>query len=111
MRKVFWALAGLVVVVLGGLAGVLAFNAPVKPESLASISEPFSHVDFSDLPTEQTYVARDGVKLGYRAYEGSAAQVVVLIHGSSETAPHASARQGAARCRRFRLRAGDARPR
>ena len=38
----------------------------------------------SDLPTEQTYVARDGVKLGYRAYEGGAAQVVVLIHGSSD---------------------------
>jgi pimeloyl-ACP methyl ester carboxylesterase len=29
-------------------------------------------------------VARDGVKLGYRAYEGSGTQVVVLIHGSSD---------------------------
>jgi non-heme chloroperoxidase len=84
MRKVFWALAGLIVVVLGGFAATLAFDAPVKPEPLASISEPFANVDFSDLPTEQTYVARDGVKLGYRAYEGGAAQVVVLIHGSSD---------------------------
>jgi non-heme chloroperoxidase len=84
MRKVFWALAGLIVVVLGGFAGTLAFDAPVKPEPLASISEPFANVDFSDLPTEQTYVARDGVKLGYRAYEGGATQVVVLIHGSSD---------------------------
>jgi non-heme chloroperoxidase len=84
MRKVFWALAALIVVVLGGLASTLAFDAPVKPEPLASISEPFAHVDFSDLPTEQTYVARDGVKLGYRAYEGGVAQVVVLIHGSSD---------------------------
>jgi non-heme chloroperoxidase len=84
MRKVFWALAGLIVVVLGGFAATLAFDAPVKPEPLASISEPFANVDFSDLPTEQTYVARDGVKLGYRAYEGGATQVVVLIHGSSD---------------------------
>jgi hypothetical protein len=58
MRKVFWALAGLIVVVLGGFAGTLAFDAPVKPEPLASISEPFANVDFSDLPIEQTYVAK-----------------------------------------------------
>jgi non-heme chloroperoxidase len=84
MRKVCGALAGLIVVVLGGLAGMLGFDAPVKPEPLASISEPFAHVDFGDLPTEKTYVARDDVKLGYRAYEGGGAQVVVLIHGSSD---------------------------
>jgi non-heme chloroperoxidase len=84
MRKVLWAFAGLIVVVLGVLGGVLAFDAPVKPPPLASISEPFAGVDFSDLPTVQTYAARDGAKLGYRIYEGSGAQVVVLIHGSSD---------------------------
>jgi hypothetical protein len=84
MRKVLWAFASLIVVVLGGLGGVLAFDAPAKPPPLASISEPFVGVDFSDLPTVQTYTARDGTKLGYRVYEGSGAQVVVLIHGSSD---------------------------
>jgi len=84
MRKVLWAFAGLIVVVLGGLGGVLAFDAPAKPPPLGSISEPFAGVDFSDLPTVQTYTARDGTKLGYRVYEGSGAQVVVLIHGSSD---------------------------
>jgi non-heme chloroperoxidase len=84
MRKVFWAFAGLIVVVLGALGGVLAFDAPVKPPPLASISKPFADVDFSDLPTVQTYAARDGAKLGYRVYEGGGAQVVVLIHGSSD---------------------------
>jgi hypothetical protein len=39
---------------------VLAFDAPGKPPPLASISEPFADVDFSDLPTAQTYTARDG---------------------------------------------------
>jgi pimeloyl-ACP methyl ester carboxylesterase len=84
MRKVFWALAGLIFVVLGGLAGTLAFDAPVKPEPLASISEPFAEVDFSDLPTVRTYAARDGAKLGYRVYEGGGTQAVLLIHGSSD---------------------------
>ena len=84
MRKVLWAFAGLIVVVLGALGGVLAFDAPVKPPPLASISDPFADVDFSDLPAVQTFAARDGAKLGYRVYEGGGAQVVVLIHGSSD---------------------------
>jgi non-heme chloroperoxidase len=84
MRKVLWAFAGLIVVALGALGGVLAFDAPVKPLPLASISEPFADVDFSDLPTVQNYAAPDGAKLGYRVYEGGGAQAVVLIHGSSD---------------------------
>lgn len=84
MHKLLWALAGLTVVVLGSFAGVLAFDAPVKPPTLASISKPFADVDFGDLPVVQTYAARDGAKLGYRFYKGSGAQVVVLIHGSSD---------------------------
>jgi len=84
MRKVLWALAGLIVVVLVGLGGVLAFDAPAKPTVLASVSDPFAAVDFRDLPAVQTYAARDGTQLGYRAYQGSGAQVVVLIHGSSD---------------------------
>ena len=77
-------LAGLIVIALGGLGAVLAFDAPVSPPRLASVSEPFANVDFSGLPAVQTYPARDSVKLGYRVYEGSGAQVIVLIHGSSD---------------------------
>jgi non-heme chloroperoxidase len=84
MRKLLWGLAGLIVVVLALLGGILAFDAPVKPPPLASISDPFANVDFRDLPTVRTYVARDGADLGYRVYEGRDAQVVVLIHGSSD---------------------------
>jgi non-heme chloroperoxidase len=84
MRKMLWLLAALIVAVLGALGGVLAFDTPVKPLPLASISEPFADVDFSDLPAVQTYSARDGVKLGYRVYQGGSAQVVMLIHGSSD---------------------------
>ncbi len=84
MRKILWSLAALIVVVLGALGGVLAFDAPVKPPPLASVSAPFATVDFSDLPALQTYSACDGAALGYRDYEGGGAQVAVLIHGSSD---------------------------
>ena len=84
MRKVLWGLVGLLVVVLVLLVGVLAFDTPGKPPPLASISDSFADVDFSDLPAVQTYPARDGTKLGYRVYKGQGAQVVVLIHGSSD---------------------------
>jgi non-heme chloroperoxidase len=84
MRKMLWALAVLIVVVVGAVGSVLAFDAPRRPPPLDSVSEPFKHVDFSDLPAIETYSARDGTKLGYRIYAGSGAQVVVLIHGSSD---------------------------
>jgi non-heme chloroperoxidase len=84
MRKVLWVFVGLIVLVLGGLGAVLAFDAPVQPPPLASVSEPFAKVDFSDLPAIRTYPARDGTKLGYRVYDGGGTQAVVLIHGSSD---------------------------
>jgi non-heme chloroperoxidase len=81
---VLWVFVGLIVLVLGGLGAVLVFDAPVKPPPLASVSEPFAHVDFSDLPAVRTYPARDGTNLGYRVYDGGGTQAVVLVHGSSD---------------------------
>jgi hypothetical protein len=66
MRKLLWALAGLIVVVLGLLGGVLAFDTPARLPPLASLSGPFANVDFGDLPSVQTYAARDRVKVGSR---------------------------------------------
>lgn len=83
-RALLSGFAGVAVVALCALGGVLAFNAPVRPPPLASVSDPFAGVDFSDLPGLQTYPARDGVALGYRLYKGDGGQVVVLIHGSSD---------------------------
>ena len=79
-----WGLTGLIVVVFGALGAILALNAPVKPPPLASVSDPFADVNFSDLPAVQTYPARDRTNLGYRVYDGGDAQVVVLIHGSTD---------------------------
>ncbi len=83
MRKVLWGVAAIVVVIVAALGAVLAFDAPAKPPTLASIQNPFATVDFRDLPPVQTYAARDGVTLGYRADEGGGEKVVVMIHGSS----------------------------
>ena len=84
MRKALWALIGLIVVALAGIASVLAFDEPVKPPPLAVVSNPFAGVDFSDLPAVRSYAARDVAKLGYRAYGSGGTQVVVLVHGSSD---------------------------
>ena len=84
MRKILWGVAAIVVLIVAAFGAVLAFDAPAKPIPLASISNPFASVDFSDLPPVQTYAARDGVKLGYRVYEGGGDQIVVMIHGSSD---------------------------
>jgi non-heme chloroperoxidase len=84
MHIVLWAVGGVIVVVFGVLGAILALNAPVKPPPLASVSDPFDDVDFSDLPGVLTYPARDGTNLGYRVYEGGGVHVVVLIHGSTD---------------------------
>jgi pimeloyl-ACP methyl ester carboxylesterase len=79
-----WIFIGIIVIGFGTLGAVLAFDAPVQPPPLASVSEPFAKVDFSDLPAIRTFPARDGTKLGYRVYESGGTQAVVLIHGSSD---------------------------
>ena len=84
MHKILRGLVGTILVALAVLGAVIAFDAPAKPTPLAAVSDPFDKVDFSDVPPVQTYAARDGAKLGYRAYQGSGPQVVVLIHGSTD---------------------------
>jgi alpha-beta hydrolase superfamily lysophospholipase len=50
MQKILWGLTGLIIAALAVVAGVLAFDPPVKPPPLASASNPFADVDFSGLP-------------------------------------------------------------
>jgi pimeloyl-ACP methyl ester carboxylesterase len=56
---------------------------------MSSITDPFTSVNFFDLPPLSKFTARDGTKLAYRAYASAAATPgqgsVVLIHGSSAT--------------------------
>jgi alpha-beta hydrolase superfamily lysophospholipase len=70
----------------GMLALALGFGGPRQPPPMASISDPFQRVDFSDLPPLSRWTARDGASLAYLAYAargGVAKGSVVLVHGSS----------------------------
>ncbi len=67
------------------IALALALGGPSRPAAMGSINDPFSAVDFSDLPQLESYRAADGKPLAYRTYNPKAATVgsVTLIHGSS----------------------------
>lgn len=61
---------------------------------MESVVRALDAVDFADLPPKQSYPARDGTKLFYRAYPAPGGEMVVLVHGSSFTSAsmHALAR-------------------
>jgi alpha-beta hydrolase superfamily lysophospholipase len=86
--------AGVMITAAAGLAGLTIFGTASQPPELKSVSNPFLHVDFSDLPKPQQFKARDGQMLSYRLYPGTGKDVVVLIHGSSgeSTSMHAVAK-------------------
>lgn len=75
--------AGLAVVAVAGLLGLLVLGTRSFPPELKSVSNPMRGIDFSDLPVLRQFTARDGQVLSYRVYPGTGPDVVVLIHGSS----------------------------
>lgn len=94
MRMVFAIVGGVVLLLLAGVVGVVAFNAPSPPVAMKSVVNAFEHVDFRDMPAETTFTARDGTTLKYRVYPGAAERVAILVHGSSgaSNSMHAVAR-------------------
>src|SRR4029077_6063638 len=86
VKRVLLICVGLLVAVF---AGAIIFGGPRTPSPMASINDPFSSVDFSDLPPFAKFTTRDGTQLAYRAYPSTTAipneGSVVLIHGSSAT--------------------------
>jgi len=78
------SIAALALIVLTGAAIALGGPRPVAP--MASINDPYSRVDFSDLPPLRHYQAADGASLAYRLYspaDGPGRGSVILVHGSS----------------------------
>lgn len=73
----------LAVALLLGLA--IGFGGPGHPRPMASISEPFRHLDPTGLPEFRRFRGPDGLPLAYRCYDGAAPLQgsVVLVHGSS----------------------------
>jgi alpha-beta hydrolase superfamily lysophospholipase len=86
VKRILLICLGLLVAVF---AGAILFGGPGTPQPVASISDPFNAVDFSDLPPVVQFTARDGTQLAYRHYPSTAASPgegsVVLVHGSSAT--------------------------
>jgi alpha-beta hydrolase superfamily lysophospholipase len=91
LLMIFGGLLGVAVVALAAaLAGMIAFGTADPPLPLASISDPFRKVDFSDLPPLQETPARKGTPIVFRAYlaeppPAADERVVIAIHGSSAT--------------------------
>ena len=83
-------LISLLCIVLVGaavLAGMIAFGTSDPPPYLASVGEPFAHVDWSGLPAAQTTLARDKTPMTFRVWPAAQPsepeRVVIAIHGSS----------------------------
>src|SRR5258707_12802161 len=83
-------LISLLCIVLVGAAvrrGVGAFGPSDPPPYLASVGEPFAHVDWSGLPAAQTTLARDKTPMTFRVWPAAQPsepeRVVIAIHGSS----------------------------
>jgi alpha-beta hydrolase superfamily lysophospholipase len=65
------------------LAAMIAFGTAKPPKPMTSISAPFAAIDYSDLPQLETFRARDGAALAYRAYPAAGDRAAILIHGSA----------------------------
>jgi alpha-beta hydrolase superfamily lysophospholipase len=86
LRKLVKFVASAVFILAAVVAAAITFGGPRTPPALASISDPFKAVDFSDLPPLRHFTAKDGASLAYRSYASSgptARGSVVLVHGSS----------------------------
>lgn len=82
------------------LVGALALGTAAPPPPLASISEPFRGVDFSDAPTPERLDTAGASPIAFRRYgPAEARDVVVALHGStaSSISLHPLARGLAAR--------------
>jgi alpha-beta hydrolase superfamily lysophospholipase len=80
--------AGVLVAIVAALAGMILFGTSTPAPPLASIGEPFTKVDFSDLPAIQTMPAHDGTPIAFRVWREKPPSpdpqlVVIAIHGSS----------------------------
>lgn len=65
------------------VAGLVAFGGGDPPPPLAEINDAFGKADWSALPAQQDFAARDGTSIAYRAYPAAGERVAVLVHGSS----------------------------
>jgi pimeloyl-ACP methyl ester carboxylesterase len=85
IRRSLLALAVLLVVIVGGLASVIAFDSPAAlPRLAAGDTLPGIETwNMAEIPAVSRVPARDAAPLTYRLYPGRKDRAVVLVHGSS----------------------------
>lgn len=85
LRRTLIILGAIVVIAVGAVASVIAFNEPVQPPALAAGNSipGIATWNLGDLPPVRSIKARDGARLNYRLYPGRPDRVVVLVHGST----------------------------
>lgn len=85
IRRLSLAPAVVVLAVVAGFGGVIAFSAPGElPRLLAGDSLPgMASWNMAEIPAVQRVAARDGAPLTYRLYPARPDRAVVLVHGSS----------------------------
>ena len=64
---------------------MLAFSAPFNPPPVPTLQAAAAVLvkNIGDLPKVESFDARDGTKIAFRAYPASAERIAVLVHGSS----------------------------
>ena len=62
---------------------MVAFGTSPPPPELASISNPFRNLDFSDLPVVQRLDVAGGTPIAFRTYGAELSNIVIAIHGST----------------------------
>jgi len=84
--KLLFIVGAILLIVAAALLIAIVFGGPGNPPPMLSINNPFKGLDYSDLPAERQFTARDGTPLSFREYPvpgGAAKGSVILIHGSS----------------------------
>ncbi len=97
MKKRSWPIAAIIVIfllIIIILGGMIVFGVAPRPKPIASLNAPEEQVDLKDLPALAHYPARDGARLGFRAYPSAGKDAAVLIHGviSESSIMHALAK-------------------
>ncbi len=85
LQRVGLVVAGLALLPVLLIAGLVAFGGAEAPPVLAAMGQVMAGRAYEGLPELAYFTARDGSPLAYRAYPGSASgrRVAVLVHGSS----------------------------
>lgn len=83
MKRVLIGFVAVIGVLATAVFCLIGFGTAPPPPPLASVTAPFSSLDYSTVPAIERYAARDGAQLSFLRYPSFGKQVAVLIHGSA----------------------------